>query len=107
MTHDPAFGIQAGAVLGHEFAGEVIEIGRDVRGLKVGDRGAAAPVRGCRRCSSCQAGEPAWCEKMLLQGGGYAEFAAATERQCLKLPASISVADGALVEPLAVALHGV
>jgi (R,R)-butanediol dehydrogenase/meso-butanediol dehydrogenase/diacetyl reductase len=75
--------------------------------LKVGDRVAAAPVRGCGKCSSCLAGEPAWCQKMLLQGGGYAEFVATTERQCLKLPASISVADGALVEPLAVALHGV
>jgi (R,R)-butanediol dehydrogenase / meso-butanediol dehydrogenase / diacetyl reductase len=107
MTHDPVFGVQQGAVLGHEFAGEVVEIGRDVRGLKVGDRVAAAPVRGCGQCSSCLAGEPAWCQKMLLQGGGYAEFVTATQRQCLKLPASTSVADGALVEPLAVALHGV
>jgi (R,R)-butanediol dehydrogenase / meso-butanediol dehydrogenase / diacetyl reductase len=107
MTHDPTFGVQPGAVLGHEFAGEVIEVGRDVTGLKVGDLVAAAPVRGCGQCSSCRAGEPAWCEKMLLQGGGYAELVAATERQCLKLPLSTSVADGALVEPLAVALHGV
>ena len=107
MTHDPTFGIQPGAVLGHEFAGEVVETGRDVTGLKVGDLVAAAPVRGCGRCSSCLAGEPAWCQQMMLQGGGYAEFATATERQCLKLPASTSVADGALVEPLAVALHGV
>jgi (R,R)-butanediol dehydrogenase/meso-butanediol dehydrogenase/diacetyl reductase len=107
MTHEPAFGVQPGAVLGHEFAGEVIEIGRDVKGLKVGDRVAAAPIRGCGRCPSCLAGEPAWCREMLLQGGGYAEFATATERQCLKLPGSTSVADGALVEPLAVALHGV
>jgi (R,R)-butanediol dehydrogenase / meso-butanediol dehydrogenase / diacetyl reductase len=107
MTHDPVFGVQQGAVLGHEFAGEVVEIGRDVRGLKVGDRVAAAPVRGCGQCSSCLAGEPAWCQKMLLQGGGYAEFVTATQRQCLKLPTSTSVADGALVEPLAVALHGV
>ncbi len=44
---------------------------------------------------------------MMLQGGGYAEFALATDRQCLKLPATTSVEDGALVEPLAVALHGV
>ena len=107
MTHDPVFGVQPGAVLGHEFAGEIVEVGREVTGLKVGDRVAAAPVRGCGRCSSCLAGEPAWCQKMLLQGGGYAEFVTATERQCLKLPASTSIADGALVEPLAVALHGV
>jgi (R,R)-butanediol dehydrogenase/meso-butanediol dehydrogenase/diacetyl reductase len=107
MTHDPAFGVQPGSVLGHEFAGEIVEIGRDVNSLKVGDLVAAAPVRGCGQCGSCLAGEPAWCQKMLLQGGGYAELVTATQRQCLKLPASTSVADGALVEPLAVALHGV
>lgn len=107
MTHDPVFGTRPGAVLGHEFAGEVVECGREVTGLRVGDRVAAAPIRGCGRCRSCLSGEPAWCREMLLQGGGYAEFVAATERQCLKLPASTSVADGALVEPLAVALHGV
>jgi (R,R)-butanediol dehydrogenase/meso-butanediol dehydrogenase/diacetyl reductase len=44
---------------------------------------------------------------MALQGGGYAEFAIATERQCRKLPSTTSLEDGALVEPLAVALHGV
>jgi (R,R)-butanediol dehydrogenase/meso-butanediol dehydrogenase/diacetyl reductase len=44
---------------------------------------------------------------MHLQGGGYAEYALATDRQCLRLPVSTSLEDGALVEPLAVALHGV
>jgi len=107
MTHEPAFGIQPGTVLGHEFAGEIVELGRSAAGFKVGDRVAVAPLRGCGRCSSCLNSEPAWCENMILQGGGYAEFALAADRQCLKLPASTSVEDGALVEPLAVALHGV
>jgi (R,R)-butanediol dehydrogenase/meso-butanediol dehydrogenase/diacetyl reductase len=44
---------------------------------------------------------------MALQGGGYAEYAATSERQCVLLPKSASIADGAIVEPLAVALHGV
>jgi (R,R)-butanediol dehydrogenase/meso-butanediol dehydrogenase/diacetyl reductase len=44
---------------------------------------------------------------MMLQGGGYAEFALAKDRQCRKLPSTTSMEDGALVEPLAVALHGV
>jgi (R,R)-butanediol dehydrogenase/meso-butanediol dehydrogenase/diacetyl reductase len=44
---------------------------------------------------------------MSLQGGGYAQYALATDRQCLKLPATTSTEEGALVEPLAVALHGV
>ena len=108
MTEDPAFGLRAGAIIGHEFAGEVLEIGAGVTGLKVGDHVAAAPLKGCGGCPSCEAGEPAWCENsMQLIGGGYAEYAALDAIQCRKLPWGISPADGALAEPLAVALHGV
>jgi (R,R)-butanediol dehydrogenase/meso-butanediol dehydrogenase/diacetyl reductase len=107
MTEEPAFGIAPGAVLGHEFAGEIVELGKDVSGLRKGDRVAVSPLRGCGHCATCLAGEPAWCEKMMLQGGGYAELALATTRQCVRLPDSTSLEDGALVEPLAVALHGV
>ena len=107
MTREPAMGARPGSILGHEFAGEVVELGTQSQGLKVGDRVAVAPVRGCGQCFSCRKGEPAWCDSMLLQGGGYAELAVAAERQCLKLPESASVSDGALVEPLAVSLHGV
>ncbi len=107
MTREPEMGARPGDVLGHEFAGEVIELGRNATGFKVGDRVAVAPIRGCGTCISCRNGEPAWCDNMLLQGGGYAELAVAASRQCLKLPTSASLEDGALVEPLAVALHGV
>lgn len=107
MTEDPAFGIHAGDVLGHEFAGEVVAIGRGVERLRQGDLVAVVPIASCGRCATCRAGEPAWCETMRLQGGGYAEFAATHENQCVTLPGSASLADGAIVEPLAVALHGV
>ena len=108
MTEEPMFGVPNGAILGHEFAGEIVALGARAEGFKVGDRVAVAPLRGCGVCPPCRAGEVAWCERtMLLQGGGYGEYATATPRQCLKLPQSTSVEDGALVEPLAVALHGV
>jgi (R,R)-butanediol dehydrogenase/meso-butanediol dehydrogenase/diacetyl reductase len=107
MTEEPLFGTQAGAILGHEFAGEIVACGREVEDFRVGDRVAAAPLRGCGQCATCGRGEPAWCAKMMLQGGGYGEFTTATARQCLKLPSTTSLEDGALVEPLAVALHGV
>ncbi len=107
MTREPAFGLAPGAVLGHEFAGRIVERGASVTGLNIGDSVSVAPIRGCGRCPSCSNGEPAWCERMILQGGGYADLVVATDRQCLKLPSTTSVADGALVEPLAVALHGV
>ena len=107
MTEEPSFGVTPGSVLGHEFAGEVVALGRAVEDFRVGDHVAVAPVRGCGNCPACAAGKPAWCEAMTLQGGGYGEYTIAMPRQCVKLPATTSFADGALVEPLAVALHGV
>ncbi len=107
MSEDPAFGKGAGDVLGHEFAGEVVALGRDVAGLAKGDLVSVVPMASCGRCPSCLAGEPAWCAKMALQGGGYAEYAVTGAGQCVLLPKSASLADGAIVEPLAVALHAV
>ncbi len=108
MTEDPAFGRQAGDVIGHEFAGEVVALGREVEGFRTGDLVSVIPLRGCGACPSCLSGETAWCSKgMMLQGGGYAEYALTTPGQCVALPQSASLADGALVEPLAVALHGI
>jgi threonine dehydrogenase-like Zn-dependent dehydrogenase len=97
-----------GFVMGHEIAGEVIAVGKSVSGIKTGDLVAALPITGCGRCAACLSGEPAWCAQgMTFLAGGYAQYALAGARECLKLPAGISLEDGALVEPLAVALHGV
>jgi len=107
MTEDAAYGIQAGAVLGHEFAGEVVALGRGAEGVRLGDLVSVIPLASCGRCETCRAGEPAWCAHFGLQGGGYAEYALTRPNQCVILPKSASLADGAIVEPLAVALHGV
>lgn len=107
MTEDPAYGVSAGDVLGHEFAGDIVAVGRGVEGLAPGDRVAVSPLRSCGHCPACRAGEVAWCEHFGLQGGGYAEYAVTRPNQCVRLPASASLADGAIIEPLAVALHGV
>ena len=107
MTEDPTFGKVAGDVLGHEFAGEVVALGKGTEGVKPGDLVSVIPLASCGRCASCLAGEPAWCASFGLQGGGYAEYAVTRPNQCVKLPKSASLADGAIIEPLAVALHGV
>ena len=107
MTEDAAYGIAAGDVLGHEFAGEVVAFGKGADGLKLGDLVSVIPLASCGRCETCLAGEPAWCARFGLQGGGYAEYALIRPNQCVLLPKSASLADGAIVEPLAVALHGV
>lgn len=107
MTEDTTFGLQGGEVIGHEFSGEVIDVGPGVSQLRPGDQVTAAPLRGCGTCPACKRGEPAWCPQFSLIGGGYAQYAAVDEFQCRKLPWGISAADGALAEPLAVALHGI
>ena len=107
MTEDPGFGRPPGTVLGHEFAGEVVALGRSVEGLALGDRVSVSPLQSCGRCAACRAGEVAWCERFGLQMGGYAEYALTRPNQCVRLPAALSLSDGAIVEPLAVALHGV
>ena len=56
MTQDPAFNIAPGSVLGHEYSGRVVECGKQVNNLKVGDAVAVAPLRGCGQCASCLRG---------------------------------------------------
>jgi (R,R)-butanediol dehydrogenase/meso-butanediol dehydrogenase/diacetyl reductase len=108
ITEDPlTFGVGQGVVLGHEFAGEVVSVGAGVSEFKTGDRVAVAPMRGCGHCESCRRGDPAWCPEMRLIGGGYAEFTAVAARQCRRLPDDLPTAEGALAEPVSVALHAV
>jgi (R,R)-butanediol dehydrogenase/meso-butanediol dehydrogenase/diacetyl reductase len=107
MAEDPAFGCEHGDVLGHEFAGEVVATGRQVEDLRTGDLVSVIPLVSCGACEHCRKGEVQWCARFGLQGGGYAEYALTRPNQCVKLPAGLSLADGAIVEPLAVALHGV
>ena len=107
MTEDAAYGCRHGDVLGHEFAGEVVGLGREAEGLKIGDLVSVIPLMSCGHCEHCRKGEVQWCAKFGLQGGGYAEYALTRPNQCVKLPVDVSLADGAIIEPLAVALHGV
>ena len=107
FTQEPAFNLPAGTVLGHEYAGEIVATGLSVKTLKVKDRVVVMPLGSCGGCASCLAGQPACCAALVIQGGGYAQLACVEERQCLKLPMTISSDDAALVEPMAVGLHGV
>jgi (R,R)-butanediol dehydrogenase/meso-butanediol dehydrogenase/diacetyl reductase len=106
MTEAGGYG-QLGSILGHEYSGEIVALGKGVSRLKIGDHVASMPLKGCGACAPCLTGEPAWCvHGITFLSGGYAQYVRAAERECLLLPAGLSEADGALVEPLAVALHG-
>lgn len=107
MTEDAAYGCQHGDILGHEFAGEVVELGKGTSGHKVGDLVSVIPLKSCGQCEQCRKGAVQWCEHFGLQGGGYAEYAVTRPNQCVPLPSDLTLADGAIIEPLAVALHGI
>jgi (R,R)-butanediol dehydrogenase / meso-butanediol dehydrogenase / diacetyl reductase len=107
ITEDPVFGVPPGVVLGHEYSGRVAAIGTGVENVRVGEHVAVFPVHGCGRCATCLAGLPAWCRQMRVDGGGYGQFSLAEPHQLVRLPRTLSLADGALVEPMAVSLHGV
>ncbi|MEU0131074.1 MULTISPECIES: zinc-dependent alcohol dehydrogenase family protein [unclassified Streptomyces] len=97
-------------VPGHEFAGEIVGVGRDVTELSIGDRVAVDPSLHCHECRYCRSGRGNLCERWAAIGvtvaGGAAEYAVAPVANCVKLPEHIDVKDAALIEPLSCAVRG-
>ena len=108
-----AMPLPLGSVMGHEFAGEVIERGKSVSRIKVGDRVAGFPVICCGEHTPCiNFSLRGTCTKMLSVGlgaspGAYAEYVRIGSESAHLLPQSVSFQEGAMVEPLAVGLHAV
>jgi len=104
-----------GTIMGHEFAGDIIEIGSKVKGLKIGDRVVAMGGRGCGECYWCKHGEYIKCTKLGFVGyampGAFAEYVAVPAvklgQYVTKLPPQLTYEEGAAAEPLAVALYAV
>lgn len=97
-------------VLGHESAGTVVEVGSAVKTLQKGDRIALEPGYPCRRCGPCLAGKYNLCPEMRFAAtppydGTLTGFWTAPADFCYKLPDTVSLQEGALIEPLAVAVH--
>ncbi len=96
---------------GHEIAGEVAEVGPGVEGLRPGDRVAVEGIgqgRACNRCWYCRQGQFRFCQyRSQDTSGGFAQYLRRKAPGCYKLPDSLSWEEGALVEPLAVSVHGV
>src|SRR5699024_5515630 len=99
-----------GMTFGHEFYGEVVEVGSDVKDVKVGDRVAGCPAFVCGECESCLRGEPTRCEHLHVIGayrpGAYAEYTKLPESHIVSLPDDVDFDTAALVEPSSVVAHG-
>ena len=95
---------------GHEWAGTVVEAGRDVNSVRPGDRVVCEGMIPCYACRRCKLGQTHWCERIQALGftrpGGYAELVAVPARVVHRLPDHVSFDAGVLVEPASVVLHG-
>ena len=97
-------------VLGHESSGTILETGAKVKSLQKGDRVAMEPGIPCRRCIRCKEGYYNLCLDMAFAAtppydGTLAKYYTLPEDFCYKLPEHVSLEEGALLEPLAVAVH--
>jgi 2-desacetyl-2-hydroxyethyl bacteriochlorophyllide A dehydrogenase len=96
-------------VLGHEMAGVVERVEDGERTAKPGDHVAVYPLVGCDQCAYCAAGRECLCRRKRLLGmhisGGFAEYLKAPAKNLYPVPERLGPARGALVEPLANALH--
>ena len=97
-------------VLGHEFSGDVVEVGEGVTSVKVGDRVSGAPLLPCMKCEDCQNGNFSLCKHYSFIGsrqqGSNADYVVIPEQNAVVFEKSISYEQGAMFEPSTVALHG-
>ncbi|KAI6482764.1 hypothetical protein MCOR18_004468 [Pyricularia oryzae] len=104
--------VEGDCILGHEAAGIVLSTGPDVTTLKPGDRVAIEPGVPCNKCFLCSEGRYNLCQEVQFAGvwpyhGTLQRYKVHPARWLHKLPDSLSYAEGALLEPLSVVLHGI
>lgn len=101
----------AGTVLGHEFAGEIVEVGEGVCGIKVGDRVCVDPNKLCNECYYCKSGIGHFCESMrgigTTEHGGFAEYCVVPQSQVYKIADTTTYEEAAMTEPVACCVHGI
>ena len=104
------FAVEGDFILGHECAGTVVGLGKDVKSLTVGDRVALEPGITCGICEFCKSGKYNLCPYVRFLAtppvqGCFMDYIAFPENMAFKLPDNISTKEGALIEPLSVGIH--
>ena len=98
-------------VLGHEYSGEVVEVGKGVTGFAVGDHVTVDPNIYCGHCAYCQNGKKQLCPSMeaigVTRDGGFAQYSRIPASQAFKLEPTVPWEAAAMAEPLACCLHGI
>jgi len=104
--------VTAPIIMGHEFSARVAGFGAGVEGLEMGSLVAVDPAIPCGACETCQQGHPNLCPDVLFCGtppvdGVFAEYTVKPAENCFPLPDGFGPAEGAMLEPLGIALHTV
>ncbi|CAM3440766.1 NAD(P)-dependent alcohol dehydrogenase [Marinicrinis lubricantis] len=102
--------VESPLILGHELAGEVVQVGNQVSHVAVGDRVAVEPGVTCGRCAYCKSGRYNLCPDVVFMAtppvnGAWAEYVTIRSDFLFKLPDGMSFEQGALLEPLSVGMH--
>uniref|UniRef100_A0ABD2WZ25 Sorbitol dehydrogenase n=1 Tax=Trichogramma kaykai TaxID=54128 RepID=A0ABD2WZ25_9HYME len=97
-------------IMGHEASGTVIKLGKEVKHLKIGDKVAIEPGIPCRVCNFCKKGKYNLCAEMKFCAtppidGNLQQYYTHPADLCFKLPKNVTLEEGALAEPLSVAVH--
>jgi len=106
----PLTGVKNPVILGHEFSGEVVEVGDGVADLAKGDLVAVEPLETCGKCVHCKSGHYNHCPLVAFhgynrEGGGLSEYTVVRRSMAHKLPKGVTPMQGALIEPMSVAYH--
>lgn len=104
--------VKAPIIMGHEFSAWIAGLGPGVEGLEIGQLAAIEPGISCGECESCQHGHPNLCPDVRFCGtppidGVFAEYAIMPAENCFPLPEGFGPEDGAMLEPLGIAIHTV
>lgn len=96
---------------GHEVSGEIAELGNDVTGFYIGQKVTIEPQVYCGHCHPCRNGKYNLCEELKVMGfqttGTASEFFAVDASKVTPIPENMSYEEGAMIEPVAVAVHAV
>lgn len=111
-TTHPVTGDKPPIIMGHEFSGDIVELGEGVEGWNVGDRVAIMPLLSCGKCYFCLRAMQHLCEKYACTGlqwywGAFAEYCKAKVYQLNRIPDNVTYEQAACIEPTALAMYGI
>jgi len=101
------FGRSSPGFTGHEWSGEVVEVGGDVSSISIGDRIVPNIIIPCGKCKPCRQGRVNLCPNKIFTHGGFAEYVKAPAENLLRIPNGLSFEEAAMTEPLACCLNAI